>query len=185
MKPIIDDEFEDYFEDESVPTIRSLEETPEEREEREIKEATIERRRNKLRIAIVSFCFALVLVGFIWAWMHFLVVQEESSARGVVTKFATRGPVIDTFEGDMLTQQYFEKSKVSEADFKFSVKDEKVAKTLYKVSGTGDVVRIVYNQYGGVIPWRGKTRYVVTKVEEVDSVPTEIAPLPADSAKAK
>ena len=47
---LMDDNFNDYFEPESVPEKKVQEETPEQREERELKEATIERAHNRKRV---------------------------------------------------------------------------------------------------------------------------------------
>lgn len=59
----MDDNFNDYFTDENVPEEQPQvhHETEQEREEREIKEATIERRGNTVKVMLALIIVAMVL----------------------------------------------------------------------------------------------------------------------------
>ena len=71
--PLLDDNFNDYFEQpqEEKPAKEPQVETAEEREEREIKEATIERRYNRVKWAIGIFVTLAVLLAIFWCWQRY------------------------------------------------------------------------------------------------------------------
>jgi hypothetical protein len=93
---------------------------------------------------------------------------SEGSRAGRLIKFATRGYVFKTFEGEMnlggvtnatsgnLMMNYM---------WDFSVDDKTVADSLSKLEGRD--IRVHYKEKLGKLPWRGETKFIVDKVEEV------------------
>lgn len=166
---LINDDFKDYFEskhkdkESREPVVYG--ETPEEREERELKESTIERRHNKMRIfSFVLAAFILLLLLF-WLWSRYCHVYRTSSEKGVVMKMSTEGMLFKTYEGKMMSLKAIDASHIYETDFLFTVEDDSVATHLRKLAGTGRPVELQYKEYKGKLPWRGETNIVVTAVD--------------------
>jgi hypothetical protein len=163
----MDDNFNDYFEEEGVPEEKPQVETPEQREEREIKEATIERRHNKMRITLLSIIAFIVLVVVGWVWLRYFHSFRESQETGRIMEVANEGTIFKTYEGKMISEKYIADTiHVYQSDFDFTIDDDSVARQLMKLSGTGRKVTLSYREYHGTLPWRGNTSKIVTKVEE-------------------
>ncbi len=76
----MDDNFDDYFMDdhrhiEQEPAERR--ETPQEREDREIAEATIERRHNTVRMMLIGAIIAMLLFLGWWVWSRYYHPYEQ------------------------------------------------------------------------------------------------------------
>ncbi len=167
---IMDDNFDDHFmEDAEAPKKEETPhvETPEEREERELKESTIERRYNIKRIAIIAGTALVALLLVLWLWNHYGHVYSESSEKGVVMKIEDRGTIFKTYEGLMMSQRIIHAPYAYETDFEFSVTDHEVAHQLSMLAGSGMRVELHYKEYRGTLPWRGESTRIVTKIDTV------------------
>ena len=79
----MDDNFDDYFTDDHVPEDKSVhQETEQEREEREIKEATIERRGYTVKLMLALIILAMALFLGWWIWQHYFQPYRVSQEKG-------------------------------------------------------------------------------------------------------
>lgn len=171
--PLIDDNFNDYFEQpkEEPQTEATQEETAEQKEEREIKEATIERRHNRLRWILISLAAVIVIAIIFWAWTRYFHPYSESQECGYIEKVTNEGLLFKTYEGKMMSEKILpDTTRRYYCDFFFTIKDDSVAKNVMRSAGTGQRVRLSYIEYKGRLPWRGQTKIIVTDIRP-DTVP--------------
>lgn len=161
----MDDNFDDYFEEGSVPKEKNPEvETAEQREEREIREATIDRRFDRRRMLLLGGVALLVIIFLWWLGSRYMSVYASSSERGVVMELVNRGSVFKTYEGKMMTERAYRDTILYRTDFCFTVRDDSVASTLSRLAGRGRVVTVDYEVYKSHFPWRGESDTIVTAV---------------------
>lgn len=167
---IMDDSFDDHFMDDAEAPKKEEKphvETPEEREERELRESTIERRLNIKRITVIGGSFLVALLLILWVWNHYGHVYRESSEKGVVMVMENRGTIFKTYEGKMMSQRIINAPYAYETDFEFSVTDDDVARQLSGLAGSGMRVELHYKEYHGTLPWRGANTRIVTSIDTV------------------
>ena len=158
------DDKPDYFmapqpEETPDPVIRfDNEETPQPEKPR--------RRRNRGRKILLwsVFIIAAVLAGIFW--MRYLAPYEtHMHEEGYVVDFKKQGFLFKTWEGQMLVNQSLvDTSQVYSRDFVFSVDNDRVARELSSLKGSGKKVSVTYKRYWGALPWRGATTCIVTGV---------------------
>ena len=163
----MDDNFNDYFTDdapEEEPQIHQ--ETEQEREEREIKEATIERRGSSLKILLVLIILAMACFLGWWMWQYYFHPYRVSQEKGWIMKVSNEGTLFKTFEGEMISEGYIEDTLVAlHSDFAFSIPTDSLARDAMRLAGEGKRVVLTYDEYKGSVMWRGSSRHVVTKIE--------------------
>ena len=168
----MDDNFDDYFIEpqEPEPEKEPHEETAQEREEREIKEATIERRGSTLRILLALIICAMAIFLAWWVWQYYFHPYRISQEKGWIMKVSNEGTVFKTFEGEMISDGYIEDTLVAlHSDFFFSIPSDSLARDAMRLAGEGKRVVLTYNEYKGTVLWRGNSKHVVTKIE-LDSI---------------
>ncbi len=171
--PLLDDNFNDYFEQpkEEPAADKPQEETPEQREEREIKEATIERRYNRVKWAIGIFVTLMTLLLVFWLWQRYFHPYIEGEECGYVETVTNQGMLFKTYEGKMMSEKILPDTvRRYYSDFLFTIQDDSVARRVMRNAGTGKRVRLSYVEYKGRLPWRGETKRIVTAVE-LDTIP--------------
>lgn len=164
----MDDNFNDYFTDESLPEEQPKvhQETEQEREEREIKEATIERRGNTLKLMLAFIILAMALFLGWWIWQYYFHPYRVSQEKGWIMKVGNEGSLFKTFEGEMISEGYIEDTLVAlHSDFHFSIPSDSLARDAMRFAGDGKRVVLTYNEYKGKVLWRGNAKNVVTKIE--------------------
>ncbi len=164
----MDDNFNDYFTDENVPKEQPQvhQETEQEREEREIKEATIERRGASIKIILAMIIVAMVLFLGWWMWQHYFHPYRTSQEKGWIMKVSNEGTLFKTIEGEMISEGYIEDTIAAmHSDFAFSIPNDSLFRDAMRWSQNGQRVVVTYNEYKGTVMWRGKSRMVVTKIE--------------------
>lgn len=161
----IDDNFDDYFEG-NAPKRRTnapYVETEEEREERELNETTIERRSNKKRISlIVGSLMCLFLIFFLVRCQYFN--PEVRSTKGVVVDVVLQGTVFKTYECTFNEIDTQSPNGIVKKEFKFSVTNDSIAKTLNELKQTNIPVQIFFREYRSSLPWRGDTKFVADSI---------------------
>ena len=66
----------------------------------------------------------------------------------------------------MLSRKFIEDTVlVYQSDFFFSIVSDSVASEAKRWESNGRRVVLTYEEYKGVVPWRGDTRRIVTKIE--------------------
>ena len=163
----MDDNFDDHFTDNAVeeqPQVRQ--ETEQEREEREIKEATIERRGNSLKLLLALIILAMIAFLGWWMWQHYFHPYRISQEKGWIMKVSNEGQLFKTFEGEMISEGYIEDTLVAmHSDFSFSIPSDSLAREAMRWSQNGQRVVLTYDEFKGTVLWRGNSRHVVTKIE--------------------
>lgn len=164
---MFDDDFKDYFESAPQPEKPAVKvETPEERQEREIEESTIERKHNRKRMVLVCSVLLLVLAACGWFWMTFLHPYKIAQNSGRLVEMACQGVVFKTYEGKMISEKFITDTlHYYQSDFLFTVRDDSVASRIKALCGSGKKVTLGYEEYKKQLPWRGETNCVVTSVE--------------------
>ena len=164
----MDDNFNDYFTDENVPEEKPqvYQETEQEREEREIKEATIERRGASVKMLLALIIVAMALFLGWWVWQYYFHPYRVSQQKGWIMNVSNEGPVFKTYEGEMISDSYVEDTLLAmHSDFKFSIPTDSLARDAMRWAGDGKRVVLTYKEYKGSVLWRGNSKHVVTKIE--------------------
>lgn len=169
------DHFNDHFlENDDDKTEHGHVETEQEREEREIEESTISRRRNSLRMVLLSSIFLLAAILTTWGWLHYYRPSLHSVEKGWVMNVTNEGTLFKTFECKMITQDLILDSinvkfagdtvLVDGCDFMASIPNDSLAREAVKWKATGKRVVVEYDEYSGALPWRGNTSRLVTNI---------------------
>ena len=164
----MDDNFNDYFTDENVPEEQPqiYQETPQEREEREIKEATIERRGNSVKLLLALIIVAMAAFLGWWVWQYYFHPYRISQEKGWIMKVSNEGSLFKTIEGEMISEAYIEDTIAAmHSDFKFSIPSDSLARDAMRWAGDGKRIVLSYNEYKGKVLWRGNSKHIVTKIE--------------------
>ena len=180
----MDDNFKDYFTDDA-PEERpqSHQETELEREEREIKEATIERRGSSVKITLALIIAAMAIFLGWWVWQYYFHPYRVSQEKGWIMKVSDEGTLFTTYEGEMISESYVEDTIVAmHSDFHFSITNDSLVRKAIYYSQDGKRVILTYNEYKGTVLWRGNSKYVATAIE-VDSQLVKPNPYPREAPK--
>ena len=145
-------------------------ETPEERENREIEQDTIIRGYNRMRIALYSIAAAVVLGVMGWLWLrYFSPYTTEATETGCVMEMKCQGLIFKTYEGDLLSKKYIQRpDDWLEYHFPFSVANDSLAREIMQLKGTGKMVTLHYEEYKGIVFWRGNSHRIITAIEYDD-----------------
>lgn len=120
-----------------------------------------------LKIILVVFAVILIAVFSFYYWG----VYERGVMAGKVIRVAEKGVVFKTWEGKLSLETFGALKDVNPIaeTFDFSVErdDAAVIEDLKAVSLTGERVNLHFLKRYTIFPWRGDTRYYVTKVERL------------------
>ncbi|MDN3203303.1 hypothetical protein [Algoriphagus sediminis] len=121
----------------------------------------------------VAWIFGLIIIviftGIIW--YKFFFVFGEGVKAGSLNYFVKKGVIFKTYEGRVV-QEGFQSPNAGELqsnEFRFSVTDEKVAEQLERSSGK--FVELRYEEFNGMLPWRGTSNFLVIEVLTVKDSP--------------
>lgn len=172
----MNDNFNDHFMDNhEEKVIKVHQETPQEREEREIEESIISRRHNPIRMAIISVIAFLLCILVLWTWLHYYRPYAHSVEKGWIVNVTNEGTLFKTLECKMLTQDYImdtvkvqwkkDTVMVDGANFAFSLPNDSLVHQAVRFKGNGQRVVVIYDEYKGILPWRGNTTRVASSIE--------------------
>lgn len=126
---------------------------------------------------IIGIVLLVVFVGIFWYKFYF--VFGEGVKAGSLNYFVNKGVIWKTYEG-RIVQEGFQSPSAGELqsnEFRFSVVDEEVANQLERASGKH--VELRYEEFNGMLPWRGTSNFLVTEVLMVkDSATSDKSTLP-------
>ena len=128
-------------------------------------------------ITVLSTLAVVELVLFVY--VKFFFVYSQGVNEGDINYFQYEGFVFKTYEGKMIQTGYNSRNSqatIQSNEFKFSVEDEQVAKQIE--SSSSRQIKLHWKRYLGILPWRGKSQYVVDSVVYVQPVyqtPTPVA----------
>ena len=160
----------DYFDDEFVVDDKkdTKQESADEKELRELDKVTINMKYNWLRTTAAVVGALLVIGAVLWVWMYFWVpVVSEQEQVGYIDEVRCEGRIFKTFEGKMLTVgMLYDSVPYITREFEFSIDYDSVARDLMRLQKTGHKVAITFKEFDTTLPWRGKSKRVVTTFEE-------------------
>ena len=154
-----DDDFNDYFDGPDLPdeVEEPKEPTPEEIEEKQEKEDTITIPNHRYRNILIGAIAVLVLILLIWGYFRYCSPYVSD---------AQKVGYVQHVEGEMISEfAIHDTTKMYQRDFLFSVDNDSLAKVAMNIQGTGMKVTLTYKEYGGVLPWRGSSRCILTGIE--------------------
>lgn len=112
-----------------------------------------------------------VLAGLVWFSILYWGVYDEGVRAGTVLRISKKGFIFKTYEGQLNLQTFGAlkgASPIMEAfDFSVESDEDQVLKDLEAVALSGERVNLHYVKRYSTFPWRGDTKYFITKVERL------------------
>lgn len=110
-----------------------------------------------------------LIAGLAWFSLMFWGTYDEGVRAGNVLRISKKGMLFKTYEGQLNLQTFGAlrgASPIMEAfDFSVESDEEQVIKDLEAVALSGERVNLHYVKRYATFPWRGDTKYFITKVE--------------------
>ncbi len=123
--------------------------------------------RKGIKITLVTLAIVLIALFSFYYWG----IYERGVMAGKVLRIAEKGVIFKTYEGkiDLETFGAMKNTSAVASTFDFSVEKsaQPVIDDLQKVSLSGERVNLHFIKRYTIFPWRGDTRYFITKVERV------------------
>ena len=121
----------------------------------------------KIKKGITIATFICVIVFAAIVFFKFYFVFGDGIKTGELNYLDHKGFIFKTYDGK-LTQTGLRSPTtgiVLSSEFQFSVQDRIVADSLMRCGGKE--VELHYNEYLGMLPWRGVNKFVVDKIVSV------------------
>jgi len=122
-----------------------------------------------------------LVIFLIFFWWKFYFVFGEGVKAGSLNYFVKKGVIFKTYEGRVVQEGFQSPTAggLQSNEFRFSVVSEEVADKLERASGK--FVELRYQEFNGMLPWRGTSNFVVTEVLTVQEAgKTDGSALPFD-----
>jgi hypothetical protein len=120
-----------------------------------------------LKIIVIT----LVIGGILVLSFLYYGVYDEGLRAGNVLRISKKGMIFKTYEGQLNLQTFgaLKGANPIMESFDFSVEpsNEQVIKDLEAVALTGERVNLHYVKRYATFPWRGDTKYFITRVERI------------------
>jgi hypothetical protein len=128
------------------------------------------------RRVIKFIVITIVLVAIVFLSVAYWGVYDEGTTAGTVLRISKRGMIFKTYEGQLNVQTFGAikgaTSPITEAfDFSVSAANEEVISDLQEVALSGERVNLHYVARYAAFPWRGDTKYFITRVERLGGEP--------------
>lgn len=127
------------------------------------------KRRTK-KIVKIIFISLLVLAIAVFAFLYW-ATYEEGVMAGKVLRVSEKGMLFKTYEGKINLETFGAlkgASPIAESfDFSVYKSEKELIEELRKVSLSGERVNLYFEKHYLTFPWRGDTKYFVTKVERL------------------
>lgn len=112
-----------------------------------------------------------VIAAIIFFSLAYWGVYDEGLRAGTVLRISKKGMFFKTYEGQLNLQTFGAlkgANPIMESfDFSVPTSEEQVIKDLEAVALSGERVNLHYVKRYATFPWRGDTKYYVTRVERV------------------
>jgi len=122
-----------------------------------------------MRKTLIWVISIAVLIGAAYITFLYYGTYSEGVRAGTVIKLSKRGVVFKTWEGQLNIRTFgaLNSNNNLAETFEFSIEgdQEEIISTLQEVSLSGERVNLHYIERYRSLPWRGSTRYFITKVE--------------------
>lgn len=120
-------------------------------------------RRRWKRFLWWTAAILIVVLGVAVYFRYFSPYIEDGRMKCYVINVEKRGMVFKTYEADVVSEQALTDTvRLYSRDISFSVPDERLARELQNVQGTGRMVTVTYETYNATVPWRGASKSVIT-----------------------
>jgi hypothetical protein len=120
-----------------------------------------------VKILLIS----IIAVGLAVFSFYYWGVYDEGVRAGTVLRISKKGMLFKTYEGQLNLQTFgaLRGANPIMESFDFSVEpgDEQVIQELQAVALSGERVNLHYVKRYATFPWRGDTKYFITKVERL------------------
>jgi hypothetical protein len=121
---------------------------------------------------ILRWAISIILLVFIGLTaFYYFGVYEEGVMAGKVLRITQKGVMFKTYEGKLNLDTFGAlkgASPIAESfDFSVESTESEVIRELQQVALSGERVNLHFVKRYKVFPWRGDTRYFVTKVERL------------------
>jgi hypothetical protein len=127
-------------------------------------------KRTTKKVVKIILITAMVAGAIIFSVMYWGIYDEGVRA-GNVLRLSKKGMLFKTYEGQLNLQTFGAlkgANPIMEAfDFSVEADEEQVLKDLEAVALSGERVNLHYIKRYSTFPWRGDTKYFVTKVERL------------------
>lgn len=113
----------------------------------------------------------MIVIGIAVMTFGYFGVYDEGVRAGIVLRLSKKGIIFKTYEGQLNLQTFGAlkgTSPIAESfDFSVESDDKEVIRELEAVALSGERVNLHYVKRYWIFPWRGDTKYFVTKVERL------------------
>jgi hypothetical protein len=120
---------------------------------------------------VITVLVLTVITGVIWFSVLYWGIYDEGVRAGNVLRISKKGMLFKTYEGQLNLQTFGAlkgANPIMEAfDFSVESDEEQILKDLEAVALSGERVNLHYVKRYATFPWRGDTKYFITKVERV------------------
>lgn len=120
-------------------------------------------------VKFIAITAVIAAIGFLC--LAYWGVYDEGVRAGTVLRVSKKGMIFKTYEGQLNVQTFGAikgANPIMEAfDFSVSPSEEEVIRDLEEVALSGERVNLHYVARYVAFPWRGDTKYFITKVDRV------------------
>jgi hypothetical protein len=130
-----------------------------------------ERVKSTTRKVVKVIVITVIVVGIAVFSFYYWGVYDEGVRAGNVLRISKKGMLFKTYEGQLNLQTFggLKGTNPLMESFDFSVEpgNEQVIQDLQAVALSGERVNLHYVKRYTTFPWRGDTKYFITKVERL------------------
>lgn len=127
------------------------------------------RTRKVVKIILIS----LLLIGIAVFSFLYWATYEDGVMAGKVLRVSQKGMLFKTYEGKINLETFGAlkgASPIAESfDFSIYKSETELIEELQKVSLSGERVNLYFVKHYTTFPWRGDTKYFVTRVERLEN----------------
>jgi len=133
------------------------------------------RLRSTTRKVVKIIVISVLVIGLGVFSFYYWGVYDEGIRAGNVLRISKKGMLFKTYEGQLNLQTFgaLKGANPIMESFDFSVEsgNQEVVQALQEVALSGERVNLHYVKRYARFPWRGDTKYFITKVERVHAQP--------------
>ncbi len=122
------------------------------------------------RFLIIALLLGIAVLAFLY-WGTY----EQGIMAGKVLRVTEKGVIFKTYEGKISLESFGALKGVSPVaetfDFSIEPDQQEVILQLQQVALSGERVNLYFQKRYMAFPWRGDTKYFVTKVERLNPIP--------------
>lgn len=134
-------------------------------------ESTLSKIKKRTMRFFKRLLIIMIVIGIAVMTFGYFGVYDEGVRAGIVLRLSKKGIIFKTYEGQLNLQTFGAlkgTSPIAESfDFSVESDDKEVIRELEAVALSGERVNLHYVKRYWVFPWRGDTKYFVTKVERL------------------